>query len=617
MNSNDYIYKHKPEYTNGAEGFILWAEDNAYIEVVPFDSTAKKWVSLRDLPDDLHPETGKSYKQMWEAQKEIIREALRMEKGQFVYRLLVFCWPRGEGKSLLVCLIKLWRFCVFQRQKILCGANSKDQVTFVHYDIMKDIIKNSPKLINLIGLKNVKKQAITLTDRYDSIQSEIKPISSHTGLLSNINAYTFSDLFKMVKSTFFTELDGSTRWIPNAMGAIDSTVSPKNHILHNLYESYIKGEDPTLFFSYRFSKEGDPADYWNPNATVAQLNGFRVKFPFGDFEKFFLNLWESAEEKFFKPETIEAMHYLGVDRAINVHNTLIELINEKTKLEETKAEFAERGIEANVENQIQVIKKKLWHIEDIFRLRTDQNRPRIPEPTDVETLSNIYDTDWAIMGSIDRADPTEGKRTSARTIVSAIMKGLIGSRRNPLIAAEGEIPAYLYILLYLDDVEDHSLEGIKNRFQVIHDTFGGLDILGGERWGVWDLAPWCEERGIKLQIWSPNYSQQKAMFSELFNAAKFGQFKAPPLAVPGYKKDDILIEEATEFIHQPPAPGKKAGWFGSPEKNIKGGVQDDSIFTIGGGMYAGRELTVVDFRERKGKMDFGTFFPAEGLLGKY
>lgn len=609
-------YQYKEEYKNGAEGFILWAEDNVYVEITPFDSTAKKWVPIGELPDDKHPETGKSYREMWEAQKEIIREALRMENGQFKYRLIIFCWPRGEGKSLDVCLIKIWRFVVFPRQKILCGANSRDQVQFVHYDVIRDIIKNSPKLVNLIGLKNIKEKGTTITDKLGNVQSELKPISSHTGLLSNINGYTFSDLYKMKKSTFFTELDGSTRWIPNAMGAIDSTVSPKNHILHDLYQAYIKGEDETLFFSYRFSKEGKPEDYWNPNATAAQLNGFRVKFPFGDFEKFFLNLWESAGERFFTPEIIEAMRYIGFDKAINMQNAVIEAITTKNKLYEQKIELAGSGIQATVETQIQEIKRRLWPIESVYKLRTKQNQPKMAEASDLESLSDIFDTNWSIIGALDRAQP--GKtRTSARTIIGAVMKGLIGSRGNPFIASDGEAPEYIYILIHLANIEDHSLEGMKNQLQLVHNEFNGLDMLGSETWGAFDLKPWCEERAIGFDVWTATYDRQKVMFAELFNAAKFGRFKVPPLAVAGYKNDDIFEEEAEVFDHDPPAAGKKAGFFGSPEKELKNGVQDDVIYMLGGAIYAGRELSVVDFRERKGNIDFGTFFPAEGLLGDY
>jgi len=601
---------------DGGEGMIRWCEEKVNVSITPFGSAVSVWCSLGNLPTDTHPVTGRSYRDMWEGQKKVIREALKMENGRFVYRLIVFCWPRGEGKSLLVCLIELYRFFNFPRQKIVCGANSKDQVQFVHYDIMRSIVLHSPILLADIGRKGVQQKGLYFFDNHGAAQSEIKTISSFSGIVSNIDSYTFSEMFQQPKSDFFVQLDGSIRNIPNAMGCIDSTVSSKQHQLHRLYNAFLKGGDPFLFFSYRYSKEGDQNDYWNPNMTAAQLSSYRTKFPFGDFERYFLNLWESGGEKIFTPEIIEAMHYLGVDHRVNVNQTLMDMITEKNTFYQQQAGFKESGIEVKTHAKIHEIERRMWPVESVYKLKTDGNLPRMAAATDLEKLSDIYDTNWAIIGALDRGDPMK-KKTSARTIVAGIAKGLPGSRRNPYIASTDEAPAYIYIVVHLVQIEDHSLEGIKTQFQAIHDEFNGMEMLGGERWGAWDLAPWCEDRGIALDLWVATYDRQKAMFAEFFTAAKFGRFKIPPVAVPGYKKDDLFEEEAEVFDHQPPMSGKKSGFFGSPEKNMKEGVQDDAMFTIGGAIYAGRALSIIDFKERKGKIHFGDFFPAEGLLGDY
>lgn len=598
------------------DAMIEWCEKKVNISIVPFGSSVTVWVPMRDLPKDKHPTTGKSYWGMWEAQKDILREALRMENGQFVHRLLVFCWQRGEGKSFLVCLIELFRFFNIPRQKIVCGANSKDQSQFVHYDIMKSIVLHSPLLLSEIGRKGVQQKGLYFFDRNNAPQSEIRTISSFSGIVSNINSYTFSEMFQQHKADFFVQLDGSIRNIPNAMGCIDSTVSSKQHQLYRLYKAFQKGKDPTLYFSYRFSKEGDPADYWNPNMTEEQLNSYRIKFPFGEFEKFFLNLWGAGGEKVFTPDIIECMRYIGIDRRVNVHKELIEMVKKKNKYYEQKAFYKTQGITVRDSTKVIETERRLWPVESIYTLRTPQNQPVMAEPRSLEDLTNLYDTHWAVIGALDRADPMK-KKTSARTIVACVIKGLPGSRGNPYISATGDAPAYIYFVIHLFSVDDHSIEGIKNQFQELHDTFGGLDMIGGERWGAWDLAPWCEDRGIKLDLWVATYDRQKAMFSEFFTAANTGRFKIPPVAVPGYQKEDIFEEEADVFDHEPPLAGRKTGFFGSPNKNSKEGPQDDAIFTIGGAIYAGRVLSSVDFRERKGAINFGTFFPAEGLLGDY
>ena len=104
------------EYRDGGKGFIKWCEDKVWIPVTPEGSTIELWTPIHSLPEDKNPKTGRSYKDMWESAKEIVAEALRMENGEFIYTLIVFCWMRGEGKSLDVCLIQLWKFFCFERQ---------------------------------------------------------------------------------------------------------------------------------------------------------------------------------------------------------------------------------------------------------------------------------------------------------------------------------------------------------------------------------------------------------------------------------------------------------------------------------------------------------------------
>lgn len=603
-------------YRSGGDGFIKWMEERVCLPITPFGSDMPVWTPVKDLPDDKHPETGRSYKDFWEMQKPIVREALKMENGNFVYRLIVFCWPRGDGKSLLMCCIYVWKLFEFARQKIVCSANSKDQVQFVHYDIMKDIILNSPKLLDEIGADNVKEKAIQYKDRNGVVQSSIRTISTFSGIVSNITGYTFSEMFEQKDPKFFVRIDGSIRNIPNAFGGIDSTVSDRQHQLYKLYQAWLTKKDPTIFFSYRFSKEGNPDDYMNPMMTQGQLDSYRAKFPFGDFERFFLNLWEIAGEKVFTKPMIEATNYLGVDHKINTHNVMMDLIEKKDKLIESHERLQDQDIIVSTRN-VDEINRRFWRIDEILPLKNEFNKPEPPLLDSIERLSDIFDTNWGLTAGLDRSDPT-AIRNLARTVLSFTLKGLTGSRKNPFLITEGETPPYVYIVIHLGVVEDASLEGIKRVLQMIHDEMNGIDVLGSESWGAWDLAPWCEDKGIKFETWTATYDRQKAMFAELFNAIKTGRYKVPSLAVPGSKGDNIFKEEAEAFDHRPPEPGKKTGWFGSPEKFQTRGVQDDAIFSFGGCVYAGRNLSPLDFRERKGGMDFGSFFGGpSNLLGDY
>jgi len=516
--------------------------------------------------------------------------------------------------SLVVCLIKIWKFLCWIDQKLVLGANSKDQIRFVHYDIIRDVILNSPNLVADVGRSNIREKEIRLIDEHKNIRSFIRPISSFTGIVSNVNHYSFSEMFDMKNPRFFTQLDGSIRNIPNAFGLIDSTVSEKSHILYKLYQTYSKGEDPTLFFSYRCSDKGKQEDYWHPNMTKAQLDSYRAKFPLGDFERYFMNIWSAGAVKVFTEEMIEATNYLGVGGMINTHSQVMQLLERKNKVINTQRNMeATRNtakIDFDTHIEINKIYDRLTPVSSVYELKTPQNEPKMAEIGNLEALSDLYDTNWAIIGGFDRADPMK-RSTSARTITVLVAKGLIGSRSKPFLE-EDKNPNYTYILLGLLNIQDSTLSGIKDFYNDGHQEYDGIDIIGSERWGAWDLAPWCEDNDVALELWVATYDRQKTMFSEVYVTYNEGRFKTPALPTPGSSEDDILKEEASVFDHD---PDKR--WFGSPEKTEKYGIQDDAMFALGAAKYAGRNLTVMDFRERKGRIDFGSFFKAAGNLGRW
>jgi hypothetical protein len=618
------------KYRDGGEGMVAWCNDHVRVSVYPVGETIPTWMLMGKLPDTPHPETGRSYKEMWEGQQEILKAALQMKDNRFIHKLIVLCWQRGDGKSLMVCLIVLWKFFNWPRQQIVLGANSASQVRFVHYDIIRDIILNSPKLLSKIGRRNIKEKEITIVDKVKKRQSIIRAISSFSGIMSNISAYTFSEMFDMKNPKFFVQIDGSTRNIPNALGLIDSTVSEKSHVLYRLYETSKKKKDPALFFSYRFSQKGDAKDFFNPNMTQQQLDSYKEKFPFGEFERYFKNLWSAGAERVFTDEMIEASNYLGIDKQVNVHPALMEIMTSKHTLMRQEQKIITRAgdpelneaknpeIVAQLESQHEPLfdemERRLWPVSNAYELRdTITGTPAMATIEDLNKMSEIYDTDWAILTGMDRADPMKA-RTAARTVVIAVAKGLAGSRTNPFPVDESEAPRYLYILLHLANIEDHSIEVVQDTLIAIKDEFDGIDSFGTERWGAVDLVSWCDSNNISANIYYPTYSRQRTMFTELFLAYKNGRFKTPPVWVRGSKEDDVLKEEVGVFDHNPAA---SKGKFGSPEKRDKYGRQDDCMFALGSAIYGGLSLGVEAFRERKGMKSYGFFYQDTGLTGSY
>lgn len=614
------INKSLKKYRNGGEGFISWCEDHVHLAIYKESSTVPSWTPMHSLPPEPNPETGRSYKDMWEMQKSIMKKALAMKDGRFLHRLIVFCWMRGDGKSLIACLIQLWKFFCFPRQQIMLGANSKDQVKFVHYDIMREIIQNSPKLLAIIGQKNIQEKEMRLVDSKKRVISIVRSISSFSGIVSNITGYTFSEIFDMKNPKFFVQLDGSTRNMPNALGVIDSTVSEKSHILYKLYESSLTskaGESNLTYFSYRCSPTGSQEDFFNPQMTQKQLDDYRRKFPPAEFARYFQNLWDTGICRLFTDEALEAMRYIGVGKKLMIGGDSIQKLlkekNEKKRLLEIPED--ERRFEVN-EAVILQHEKTLYSllspISEIYRLDHSTYFCDKANSYDLSKLTEIFDTNWVIGCGVDRADPMKEKQDGARTMMSFVAKGLMNSRGNPVFTDENAVNRYLYINLGTIHIASSSLEDIKLEINSAEEEYNYIDTFCSERWGMFDIEPWLIDKGIEVEILHPTPAKQKEGFSELFAIIQGERFKCPPIGYPGSKNPDILFEELSNIET---TPGKD--WYGSPEKFKSGGIQDDSVFSLVWAIYGLRFKTVDDMQPRTGKDFLGEFVRNKELFGSY
>jgi len=533
--------------------------------------------------------------------------------------------------SFCVVLIQLWKFFCFPRQLIVLGALSKEQTRFVHYDIMQSLILNSPKLRGIIGKKNVQKGLLFLKNPNGEVVSSVRPISSYSGIVSNITGYTFSEMFDMKDHKFFIQLDGSTRNIVNSLGTIDSTVSRKDHILYRLYKAYKEGQDKLIYFSHRSAPEAVPEEYWNPLMDKAQLNAYRHRFPPIEFDMYFRNVWELDSGKLFPEALIKSIFYYGYKNAKNAKKQKVSLddgivpekCNEITELKikidnmdhrknRVGKRYRSRGDvqkrKQKLRERISNIENRLAPVDDLYSL-SDNYNPIHASVDNLIQLGEFYKTDWSIHAGIDRSDPM-AQNPRARTIVTVVAKGLTNSKNSSiLVDGNQEVPEYIYFLLHLAWVMDATLEGIKEVLRTTHIEYDGLDTLCAERWGTWDLAPWCSENEIEFEPIHPTYELQKKAFTELYTIIRGGRFKSPMIVVPGVLATNILWEELSMFDYHP-----MSKWYGSPQKNEEGGVQDDSIYSLGWSLYGGREYGVEQFRARKLNAFFGAFVPGPANL---
>ena len=531
--------------------------------------------------------------------------------------------------SLMVCLIQLWKFFCFPGQLIVFGALSKDQTKFVHYDITKSILLNSPKLLNVVGSKQVQQGMFFIKGRNNDIISSIRPISSYTGIVSNITGYTFSEMFALKDFNFFYQLDGSTRNIINGLGTIDSTVSSKEHVLYKLYQGYKDGSDPLTYFSHRSAPNADPQEFWHPLMDQSQISSYKAKFPPAEFDRYFRNVWGLDSGKLFPAPVVNSVfHYAYIDsrtgdRKLDNGNVL-SICNEinheyvrvnegdgrKNKNRKRVRKVKRRKNKENSRDKIARLESRLVPTDNLYTLQRS-GLPKQASIDDLLRLSEIYDTDWSIHAGIDRSDPM-AMESMARTIVTVVAKGLTGSRSSRNIGQNEEVPQYIYFLLQLAHVPDATLEGIKGVLRDAIWEYDGIDTLCSERWGAWDLAPWCEDYEIQFEAIFPSFDLQRKAFNELFVIVNGGRFKSSEIVVPGSKMSNILREEMELFDHD---PDKR--WYGSPQKDERNGIQDDSIFSLAWGIYGGRNFGIDDFRDRKNGSGFGYFLPDNRNLASY
>lgn len=616
------------EYRDGGEGFVKWCNDNVRISIYAEGMDMATWCLLGELPDTPNPYTGRSYKSMWESQQRILKQALEMEKSpsgtkRFKHRLIILCWMRGEGKSAVVCLIQMWKFFCWPKQQIVLGANSKDQTKFVHYDIIREMILNSPNLLEWVGgPQNVQEKMICMRDSRGAVVSAIRSISSFSGIVSNITGYTFSEMFDMNNPKFFTQLDGSTRNVPNALGTIDSTVSTKDHVLYKMYEASIQKKIPDLFFSYRCSPAGDYKDFYHPQMTQAQLDSYKEKFPGAEFDRYFKNLWDAGAVRFFSDADVEMIHYWGVNHTVNVPSQLRDamqaisgkkayLASVKKEIEENPNRSGPKGIYEGALKSLSESYEHLYPVENTFKLVDRFGEPTCATSKELAVMSEMFHTDWSIHVGLDRADPMSVE-TATRTILTLTAKGLPGSHNGFRAMMMGDEPPYIYITIGFQAFKKHDLDDIKRVLREWNACVDGIDTFCSERWGAWDLEKFCQEEGISCELISPTYEKQRASFNELYNLVKQGRYKCPPTHFMGSREEDVIEEEMRIFYHD---PGKK--WFGSPEKNARKGVQDDCMYSIGWGIYGGRNVTFEQFRPRGRRMVGIGYIPGKGMLGKY
>lgn len=97
-----------------------------------------------------------------EFQREAVRDALAQKPdGSWKYTTIVFSFPRRHSKTTLMALLVLWRFTTQATQNIVAMATTEKQITATGFALVRQIILNTPALVQMIRRENVQKFSVT------------------------------------------------------------------------------------------------------------------------------------------------------------------------------------------------------------------------------------------------------------------------------------------------------------------------------------------------------------------------------------------------------------------------------------------------------------------------
>lgn len=258
---------------------VKWANDNVYIP----------------------SKTGPKKLKLWPYQVEILRECTKVRKnGKNRYSTIAFCFPKRNGKTFLAALILAWKFCLFYDIQAVVASNSREQAASVLFDTFKDMIRMSPRLLELVGADNILDKEVTVPGTH----SKVVVLSSSratafgygidVGAVDEIHATATEDgrgLYDILSSQT-GDRDGQI--------LLPSQVSSKLNVLYELYRLAESGEDKSVYFKHIHDEQPSPlvTDEWIETRKKQLLPQ--------QFNAYHLNEWGDALDTLFPEAKVKA-----------------------------------------------------------------------------------------------------------------------------------------------------------------------------------------------------------------------------------------------------------------------------------------------------------------------
>ena len=273
-------------WRQGADGFFRWLED-----VKPRVPSARGGFEIFSPVD---------------FQRNAVRDALAQKPdGSWVYTTIALSFPRRHSKTTLMALLVLWRFTTQTTQNIVAMATSERQITATGFALVRQIILNTPALIQMIGRENIQKFSVT----YPELQNQIRTVSNNTSGIygEKITVAWMTELHAAQSDEPMQVLASSLGDTLNSWMLIDSTVDGIGGPLHRLEQLAESGEDPTVSVRrIEYADLDEAMEKSPPWIRRDWLKSRKLQLLPATFETQHLNRRSAATNSLFAPDDLAA-----------------------------------------------------------------------------------------------------------------------------------------------------------------------------------------------------------------------------------------------------------------------------------------------------------------------
>lgn len=555
------------------EGFVRWATQNVFF----YDRKTRRKVAFNPNMK----------------QKALYKAAFQVhtETGLFQHKTIGCCRPRGDYKTFDMAILALFRFFNMPDERIYLVTNSVQQTSHLVYKEMVGIIKTSPTLSLMTNTYvDIQMAGIYLMagKGKENVFNSIDIISAEGGARSNATCFVWSEAWRYKgDNNDVAEISQSIRGVDNAWFLVESTVAPKGHFFHGLYEDYLSGETSTLFFQYY-----DGTERQNPKIDSAYLKDQQRRFPL-QHKMFFDNKWEDASQSLFPPARLIEMGHIGIDGGTGRNEEMVHVINEIVDLDREIRKLGGVTDITHLRAHRDFLMQRLVPVDRFYQVPAEANI--------IDRLIEFYNSDFIIGMGLDRAKSID--KRADRTVLTTVARGIL----DPKIWGTDRI-------FFILDV--HVFDG-SSTFEIIRKIFdnanmyaGGIAYVDLEDYNVIDLKDTLEKEGLEgfVEIAKTGLKHQREIFGELHLSSEGGYLKCPQLNCwfdddnkvhhnePPVGIEDILRTEMAVFEHQE-GRGSDTGdrasreYFGAPTKKIikrtkLGEAKDDTVFSLAHAVWA-------------------------------